>query len=249
MGTAAARPRPHQRQLRPVQRHNASHEAMEQIRSLIVNGTWGVGQRLPAERVISAELGISRPVVREAIRALEHLGYLEVRPGSGTYVRDFHRDVLTAPLRSWLQRYHADVMKVFEVRELMEPGAARLAAERATEAEINATARALDDMETALREERWLEFAEADSRFHRAVTEAAHNEILLVLADSIMEILEDARRASLRIPGQLRRAYVGHAEILEAIRQRDGDRAEAAMRRHLRDARYYIARELEQAGA
>lgn len=85
----------------------------------------------------------------------------------------------------------------------------------------------------------------ADAEFHHVITEATRNEYLVELTDNIVHFLEEKRKASLRVPGQPQRALAGHREIYEAIAQGNSEAARVAMEKHLRDAWFYISRELE----
>ncbi len=222
-----------------VRREHLWSTAVDQIRELIESGRLPVGTRLPAERALCQQLGISRVSLREAIRVLESTGYLEVKPGRGTFVRDpsaLHRESLAA----WLREHNDHVHKLFELRELVEPGLASLAARRrdpAVETALRATV--VEMAEAAERGDLLLAVA-ADAEFHRILAHATGNSIIDDLMTQLMHVIGEERRASLQIPGQIARAIAGHHAILDAVTRGDPDAAAEAMRQHLRDAIYYI---------
>ncbi len=228
-----------QPRFRMVQREALWSEAADQIRSLIEQGVLPPGTRLPGERELSRQLGISRLSLREAIRSLQYAGYLQVIPGRGTFVRDT-REWGASSLEQWL-RQHDDLMnKIFEFRELFEPGVAALAAERATPAQLVALQRTIQAMREAAAAGDLDAAIAADAEFHYQLVALTHNDLIIRFLAQLLRSVGDERRASLNIPGQVERAIAGHEAIYEAIAQRDPERASALMRQHLRDARRYI---------
>lgn len=231
-----------------VRREHLWSSAAEQIRALIEAGKLPAGTRLPGERDLCQQLGISRVSLREAIRVLESTGYLEVRPGRGTFVRDpaeLHRESLA----TWLREHSDRVHKLFELRELLEPGLAAMAARRrdaSTEAALRAT---LTEMSEAAARGDLLVVVAADAEFHRILAHATGNSVIDELMTQVMHVIGEERRASLQIPGQIERAIAGHQAILSAVAQGDAAAAEHAMRRHLRDAIHYIERWLMESEA
>lgn len=137
----------------------------------LTSGTWSVGDRIPGEYDLAARLQVSRPAVREAIRALSHIGVLEVRRGDGTYVRSA---VDPRPLLRRVER--ATLRDVFELQQAYDVQAARLAARRRTPDDLFRLRVLLEDLDAA---EDPGEFGEADMYFHLGVAEASHNPLLV----------------------------------------------------------------------
>src|SRR5919204_5560886 len=126
---------------------SVTDEAIESIRQLIVSGTWRPGDRLPPEAELAAQLGLSRSSLREAVRALVLVRVLDVRQGDGTYVSSLHPELLLEPTRFVAHLLHEQtVVEVFEVRRLLEPAAAALAAVRMDDAARAALWAELDRM-------------------------------------------------------------------------------------------------------
>ena len=198
--------------------------AVSQLREQVLSGQWPVGGRLPAETELAQRLEVGRSTVREAVRALVHAGLLETRQGSGTYVRSL------TPGADWEPRLRrAAVLEAYEVREALEVQAARLAASRRTEADIEALRACLAERNSARGED--ARFVEADLAFHRAVVAAAHNPLLAEMFDSFAAVLREALiaiRSDQAVQGP--DADAAHARLAAAIEA--GDAAAAAQATH-----------------
>jgi GntR family transcriptional regulator, transcriptional repressor for pyruvate dehydrogenase complex len=189
-----------------------------------------VGDRLPSERELGEQFGVSRTVVREAVRALVAKGVIEVRSGSGLRVAAVDAESVRESMSLFLRGGEIDFEKVHEVRSLLEGHLAGLAAERATDLDI-AELRSIH--ERMVREAGDLEAASRDDlAFHRRVALSTHNELFLVLMDSIGGSLLDIRRANLG-SGSMPMTLSQHEAILAAIEARRPDPARAAMIDHL----------------
>jgi DNA-binding FadR family transcriptional regulator len=203
-------------------------QAIAALRDRVVEGVWQVGVRLPSEPVLAAELGVGRSTLREAVRALSHAGVLEVRQGSGTFVR---AAPAAAELAVRLQR--AQALEVYEVRRALEVEAAATAAKRRTKADLERIDAALERREAARAAGLRAAMLAADLEFHRAVVEAAHNPLLSELyaaaLSSISRAIEDVvgDRALTEDTSGL------HQELAAAVRRRDSAAAVAAVRAHL----------------
>ncbi|WP_175408728.1 FadR/GntR family transcriptional regulator [Streptomyces sp. TRM64462] len=197
-------------------------QVIAQLRNQITSGEWPVGSRIPTEPELVEQLGVARNTVREAVRALAHNGLLDIRQGSGTYV------VATSELAGVMHRRFADAdpRHVAELRSTLESSAARLAAERRTERDVQQL-----DALLARREEAWAtgdaeRFVTADSSFHLAVVAASHNEVLTELYADLADLLRDWLRDD--VGRELRpENHMDHGRLVEAIRGGDGDTAAA----------------------
>src|SRR6266700_1902139 len=142
-----------------------SGDAIETIHELIASGEWGPGTRLPRESDLAARLGLSRNSLREAVRALSLARVLEVRQGDGTYVSSLEPGELLEPTLSATRLLQGrTVLELFEVRRMLEPEAAAMAAQRADEDDLAALRRELDRMVAA--EDRADDLIAADTAFH-----------------------------------------------------------------------------------
>ena len=233
-------PKEHQRPATPVSREEfrtvlktrVSESIIEQVRDLITSGRLKSGDRLPAEREFAQTLSVSRSAVREAIRALESLGIVEARAGEGTFVvtppQGKGRDPITASLfQAWSTQRN-----LFEVRRVLEPGLAALAARRATPEQIEKMRAILDDQKGKVHAGE--SYMKEDTIFHYLIAEATGNEILLRVADSLMELLRETRDTSRKIASRPSRSLKQHQAILQAIEARNPLMAERRMREHIR---------------
>jgi len=199
----------------------------DQISKRIVEQEFSIGGRLPSERDLAEQHGVSRPTVREALIALEVEGIVEVRVGTGIFIRKM-------PVASTPDK-HANPFDVMQARVLLECEAARLAARRASNAQLAAMRAAverLDQFETFE-----CGVVDADSEFHLAIVDASGNLALKPLIEQLWHQRRGAafRQLELSLDGQVLLADLRreHAEILQAIERRDDDAAEVLMRNHL----------------
>ncbi|MFH9241647.1 FadR/GntR family transcriptional regulator [Streptomyces anulatus] len=204
--------------MRMIGRRSSVDEVVGQLNEALTQGTWVIGDRLPTEQRLTEELGVSRTVVREAVRALVHLGVLETRQGAGTYV------VSTTDPAPMLRRFGtADVREVFEVQLGFDVQAAQLAAIRRTDADLRRLRGLLAARNHATAPE---EFARADADFHLAVVEAAGNSMLLECYRFFVGRLHDSLHA-LRSQDVIQESGAEpHDALLAAIEA--GDEAAAA---------------------
>jgi GntR family transcriptional regulator, transcriptional repressor for pyruvate dehydrogenase complex len=203
--------------------------AVSQLREQVLSGQWPVGGRLPAETELAQRLEVGRSTVREAVRALVHAGLLETRQGSGTYVRS------VTPAGDWEPRLRrAAVLEVYEVRQALEVQAARLAADRRTEADIALMRERLAERKRARARARDSAFVEADLAFHRSVVAAAHNALLAEMFDSFGTVLREALAVIVSDSGlDDAGADPAHGRLAAAIEAGDPAAAERAARDHL----------------
>jgi GntR family transcriptional repressor for pyruvate dehydrogenase complex len=219
------------KEFRVVRKTRVSEEIIGQVRDLITSGRLKVGDRLPAERDLAKILQVGRSTVREAIRALESLGILQARSGEGTFLvanpAEQRPDLLTVDLfRSWDNQ-----RKLFEVRMVIEPDLAALAARRATTRHIERMREVLDDQDQLIQQGE--NGIKADTTFHFLLAEASGNDILLRIMEGLMERLQETREASLNTGGRPVRSLKQHRAILRAIEARDPEMAEQRMREHI----------------
>lgn len=220
----------------PVARNpRLSDKVAEQLLASIKSGQFSAGSRLPSERELGEQFGVSRTVVREAVRSLAAKGVIEVRSGSGVHVAAVNAAQVSEQMNLFLRgRGPIDYAKIHEVRTTLEIRTARLAAERATHGDVAELRAHCDRMEAAAMD---VERASVeDVEFHRVVARATHNELFLVMLDSIGDVLLEIRRATLGIPGRVLMGVEFHRRILSRIEAHDVEGADRAMREHLADA-------------
>jgi GntR family transcriptional regulator, transcriptional repressor for pyruvate dehydrogenase complex len=198
---------------------------------MIVRGDLRAGQRLPAERDLAVQLGVSRPSLREAIRALIALNILESRHGEGTFVSSLDPELLAEPIDFVLQVNGDALISLFEARRVLEAGVARLAAERASDLELAE----LDDFVKAGRTKvgEAEAFIEHDVEFHERLRRVARSPVLASLLSSVSALSIESRRRTAQSQATRSRALADHQAMVKALRARDPAAAERLMVEHL----------------
>lgn len=203
----------------------------ERLVNVILSGQWPEGARIPPERELCQQLGIARASLREAVKALELIGVLESRVGDGTFVCP-RSEFLSRPLLWAITGTDLNELRdIVEARRLIEEDIAGLAAERASSEELEKIAASVEDLRTALPDPEAC--LAADLRFHIAVAEAAHNQVLLNSVQLLRNLMKQWILLKLRIPGAAAQVLEQHEAILAAVRLRDSDLARAEMSKHL----------------
>jgi GntR family transcriptional repressor for pyruvate dehydrogenase complex len=219
------------------QRGRVSETQAQRILRMIESGELEVGDKLPGERSLASQLGISRSSVREAIRYLEAMGVVDTRVGLGTYVvNTMPIATIASSLSAWLSENRSEVIQVFEVREPLETQAAALAAARADDEAISEMEETLDRMAAEIEKGDTQAVTELDNRFHYLLGEATGNHLLHQVLESIQDLLMESRYAILSIPGRPERSLAEHREVLDAVRRSDPKAASEAMHVHLGNA-------------
>src|SRR3954466_1029105 len=227
--------------LEAVRKERRYEQVAEQIQKLIAEGSLNPGDRLPPERELATRFGVARSSIRDAVRTLEVMGILEPRQGAGTVVRDLSADSLVVPLATVLVRKRELVEELLDVRRILEPALAARAAKNATADEVME----LEDILRRQREKmrRGEPTIEEDSEFHYAIGRAARNSVVLKVLDILMDLLRESRARSLQTQGRPERSYAGHRRVLRAIKRRDPDAAEKAVRKHLEEIESIVMRQ------
>ena len=174
-----------------VPKTRVSHGIVEQIREMIINQQLHPGDRLPSERDLMGKFGTSRNPIREALRVLESLGFVSVKPGSGTYVNDPLGSFSTPPSQ-WSLQHKKVLFNHYEARLIIEPGIAALAAKRATSEDLKNISRAMDELGARLIAGDVLGGMLSDARFHWLIAKSSGNEILQHILETLAKVLSDA---------------------------------------------------------
>ena len=219
-----------------VQSSRLYEQIVRQIEESILDGTLKPGDQLPAERELAQRFGVSRTAVREAVRALHQRGLVEAYSGRGTFITNGTSQAIRNSLDLMVKiSQPSGPAQLVEVREILEPEIAALAATRCEEAHLAMMREAIATMDRERSDGE--AFIEADLDFHLALAEAAANPIILSLIDSIGGLLREQRMRIFYVEGGPERGQYHHKRILEAVEQRDPDRAREAMRAHLKQVR------------
>jgi DNA-binding FadR family transcriptional regulator len=209
----------------------------------ILAGSMPAGSKLPSERQLAERFNVSRPIVREALRMLAERSLVEIRPGRGTFVRGMRATDAAGVLDSLYRRSRATPRDLVEARAMLESTAAALAAERATEEDLDRIEAALVRFDRATTV---IERARYDLVFHLAIAQAAHNPVVETMFGSITSLTVDLMLRSLSDRSVTDASVPYHMEIGAAIRARDPDRARQAMIEHLSVASRFYGEDYEQ---
>ena len=222
-----------------------SEEIAERLLTSVIDGHFPPGAALPPEGVLAEEYGASRLTVREAVKVLRSQNVVRIHRGRGTYVNAPDQWTALEPMiraaagsptsdsnsRSPMGSSVSE--KLIEARELIEVGAARLAASRRGETDLAELATALDDMRAAADAADTDAFVHADIAFHQVIMRASGNAFVPLLFEPFGRLLTDARRETSAVPEIRRNALAHHEALLEALRAGDPDRAGRAMEGHI----------------
>jgi len=212
-----------------IQKQRLCEQIVHQIEQDIIGGHLSPGEALPAEKVLVTQFGVSRTVIREAINKLTTKGLIRVTHGKGAVV---------APKKDWnvidaglLKGLGNSLPELLELRKILEVEAAGLAAERATDDDLQAIGQAIQRYEATLgdAEKRLM----ADIDFHAAIINATKNNLLAVVLEPVAELLRSSRMATLGAPSGMEKSRVAHARIWDALQKKDAIQARRAMRQHL----------------
>jgi GntR family transcriptional repressor for pyruvate dehydrogenase complex len=221
----------------------STEQVVSHVRALIERGALKPGDRLPAERDLASQVGVSRPTVRAGLQALAAMGVVQARHGSGTFIPSGPPRLGSEPL-SFLAALHGIThLEMYEARRILEVEAAGLAAERATPDQLATLAEEVASLFASLLVPQV--FLVHDINFHRVVASASGNPIVASLVDMVSRLFYEQRRetAQRATDRNLRDAADMHRHIYQAIRARDVEGARKAMNEHLLRSSAYQALE------
>jgi GntR family transcriptional repressor for pyruvate dehydrogenase complex len=211
-------------------------QIVQQIEDSVLNGSLKPGDQLPAEREMAQRFGVSRTAVREAVKALREKGLVEAYSGRGTFITDGTSQAARQSFDLMVKVVHQEgAPHLAELRLILEPGIAALAAARIEDEHLAAMREAVAVMDRSQKDP--AAYIEADLDFHLALAEAAANPLILSLIDSIVGLLREQRLKIFNVQGGPQRGQLHHKRILDAVERRDPEMAQAAMHAHLEQVR------------
>jgi GntR family transcriptional repressor for pyruvate dehydrogenase complex len=226
-------------------------QIVEQIETSILRGVLKPGDQLPAERDLAQQFGVSRTAVREAVKTLREKGLVEAYTGRGTFVTDGRSQAIRQSLDFMMKIDQADgYVHLAEMRAILEPEIAALAAARIEEQHLALMRDAVAVMDRSLQDPD--AYIEADLDFHLSLAEAVANPLILSLIDSIVGVLREQRIKIFNVDGGPERGQFHHKRILSAIERRDSIESRDAMRAHLQQVQedsQASSSDIEQSGS
>lgn len=218
--------------IQPIERSTLPDAIIERIKGMIIDGNLKPGDKLPPERDLAASMQVGRATVREALKALSSIGLLQ-RSTEGTYIKE-KIEYFQQPLTYSLIMDHISLKELIEARRILEVKISELAALRATDEEIAGIEEAVMVQKMHPRDTDYL-FYEADLKFHLTLAAAAKNRVLSETIVCTRHLLIKAQQAVGKLPGMTDRALVSHSALLEAIKNKDADKARSVMEDHIDD--------------
>ena len=212
-----------------VEKPRLADEIARQIAQAIHEGRFLAGQTLPSTRDLAEKFNVSRPILREALSILQIQGYVSIRHGKGTFVKDPNTDILHVPLSTWLAENRALVENFYEARLAIEPVCAARAAELATPEDIAALQEILDRFDHKTTANDTPVLVSADIDFHSTIARMSKNEFFIKMLDSLIVPETDVRKIVLRLPDHLSTTNKHHWEIFKAIKSHNSTAARKAM--------------------
>lgn len=229
----------------PIRAPQLYKYVVQQIKQRIIDGELEIGDRLPPEQSLADQFEVSRIVIREAIQALEHEGLVVVNQGRGTYVTDGTSSAFKQSLSLMMSLGREGIFaNLAEVRALLEPGIAEMAARRATEEDIKALEQAVNVMEVGLNDPEI--FVQADSAFHMALANATGNDLIFKLIEPIVDLMHEMRLNIADTPAGMQQGQYHHVRILAAVKAHDSKAAREAMMLHMEQVNQALGGQNEQ---
>jgi GntR family transcriptional repressor for pyruvate dehydrogenase complex len=221
--------------LKPIKRVRLYENAVEQIQSLILRKRYKSGDRLPPERTLAEQLNISRPSLREALRILAVMGLIEIKVGNGIYVKEAnflpYIESVNLSISSRLQMERDSFIKLWRVRKILEVGMVDLLPKRITQPFLKSLWNCIEEMEKNIDDQG--AFISSGIRFHRFIAEAGQNEILILIWDTLGNLIRRSHDKIYRISRSPKRSLQAHKKIYFAIKKRNFQTAVEAMKKHM----------------
>lgn len=219
-----------------VNRLQLHEQIAESIQQIIAGSQLQPGTPLPSERELAATLGVNRATVREALRLLQQRGLVQVRVGSGTFVRGMPQSIVTECIERFLVFGSCSDQALIQLREILEPESAALAAEHASPEDLARLEARVSEIEAAVRSVDRESYAAADLGFHEALARASGNELISAILDGLAKVLHAwLRGTSGRFA--VEQGALSHRPVYAAVAAHDADLARRAMREHMQLSR------------
>jgi GntR family transcriptional repressor for pyruvate dehydrogenase complex len=231
----------------PIGKRRVSDDIVDQIETLIIRSELRVGDPLPPERELAQRLGVGRNALREAIGKLAQKGLLEVRPGSGTYVAQPSGAFISDSLHFLLRLNPGLLLDLMKARAIIETELAVMAAEKANAAQVQGMKTAVDTMQANRHDPD--AYVEADLAFHTELSQAAGNQVLVLILASLRSAMRENIRYFATLADAIERNVQYHRGIYEAIAARRPDAARAAMQAHFGEFIALLQDRLDAGGA
>src|SRR6056297_1349612 len=221
--------------MEPIKKVRLSERVIEAIREMIVEDNFNPGDKFYSENELTKKLEVSRSSIREAVRILEATGLVTVQHGKGIFISDSMKQEMEA-FSSWLKNNETALIEHFDVRLIIDPKAAAAAAENADENDILHMEEVCNDFLLKTKENNTAGLVKCDEEFHRLLAKSTKNKTLYFVMKTMTNSLSEGWISSLHVPGRVEKTVDEHKLILEAIKNRNPEKAEESMIAHLNNA-------------
>ncbi|WP_010296500.1 FadR/GntR family transcriptional regulator [Clostridium senegalense] len=230
----------------PIKNTRVYEKVIEQIKEMIITGTFKKGDKLPSEREMAESLQVSRTSIREALRELEIMGLIESRQGEGNFIKSSFENTLLKPLSTIFLLKESNSDEILELRNIIERGSVVLAAERITDEELGEMELLFDE---SLKSDLKDTLVDVDIDFHYKIAQASKNFLILSILNAISFLIEafikDIRRNVITKEENINMLIQQHRDILSALKSHDPVAAEKAMLDHLQYVNTQMKKEIE----
>ena len=219
--------------IEPIKKSRLSEEVLKRLQSMIIDGTFKTGDQLPSERELSELFQVSRASIREALRILETLGFLDARVGvgGGTFVKKVSIDALINPFSEILGNEKELIIEMLEFRRILETEIARLAALRRTEEDLTKIGESINLMREDINNGGI--GIEGDTAFHDALAAACYNSVFEKMLSMAKVLLVKTRQTTLQMKGEPEKGLQDHIEIFNAVKKGDSELSLKLMMEHI----------------
>lgn len=216
--------------MQKINREKISKQVYDQLRTKIVNGTWKIGEKIPSENTLADQLGVSRNTVRQAMRTLADYGFIEIRNGSGSYVKENQGIVYIKEVVPPTYVPKEDIVEILDFCCVLENNVAALAAERSTEEDV----KELQMLEEQI--ENGIDLVANDLKFHQKIAEITRNKIIIRMYKVTNKLLYSAMDETYKHNGPTAGIFY-HRNIIQAIANHDKEQARDIMGKHVENRR------------
>lgn len=227
-------------EIQPIKKINVVEQVFDQMQTLLIEGEWKSGDKIPSENELAETFGVSRMTIRQAMQKLKALGLIETRTGSGSYVREVTADDSLQDLIPLMYIGGTTQLQVFQFREMIDSESVRIATAQVTKEDLKKLDAILEQMRTDAAKDDAAAFSRHDLKFHSKIVALTDNPLMIktyqillpVLSDSMQSVIEKMKYAP---------ALDYHSRILDAMKEKDAGKAEQIMREHIRENYTYFS--------
>jgi len=225
--------------IKPIKKTKLNDEVFQQLKDLLINGTWKQGEKLPSENELGKQFGVSRITIRQALQRLAALGLIETKVGLGSFVCNPDVGNVMEQLSPLIYLDESAISQANEFREMLDTWSAKLAAPRANENDVNALRKNYAAMKASAEDSDWQKFAKLDLKFHILMGSITKNPLIIKTYQILYDVMLTSVYNMVERMG-LDMALEYHLKLIEAVEAHDADAAEKIAKAHVESNKLYI---------